>query len=184
MTSCCHCGRPLTYYRSVKRGSGSWCYYNKPPCNFNDGYKDEVTGTQPESLRRKVTKGLVKGAIIGAALGVTCVLAHIACIITAFIHHHYYLKSATSLVYSAFKNKAEHEKHPVGKASFSGAMETSNAAAVNELSSEMGGKFAEAVHENSGTPLAWADEIGKETGKSMLEHGSSAVFDWGSKVVI
>lgn len=184
MTTCCHCGRTLTYDISVRNGCGSWCYYNKGLCNFSDRYQGAMPDNQPESLKGKVGKGLVKGAIVGAALGVTCVIAHVACIITAFIHHHYYLQSAASSVYSALKNKAEHEKHPVREASLSGAMDTSNAAVINEMSSEIGGKFAEAVHEKFGTSLAWAGEIGKETGKSMLEQGSSAAFDWCSKAVV
>ncbi len=113
MTSCCYCGRTLYYRPSVKRGCGSWCYYNKGLCNFNDSYQDGAPNREPESLKSKVVKGLVKGAIIGAALGVTWVVAHVACIITAFIHHHYHLKSAASSVYSGLKNRTERNRHPV-----------------------------------------------------------------------
>ena len=127
---------------------------------------------------------MVKGAIIGAALGATCAVAHVACIITAFIHHHYYLKSAASSVYSVLKNRTERDRHPVKEVAISGTMETTNAAGIDALSSKLGSKFTEIVHENSNTSLTWAGEIRKETGKSMLEQGSSAVFDWGSKVVI
>ena len=118
------------------------------------------------------------------ALGVTCVLAHVACIITAFIHNHYYLKLAVSSIYSAIKNKDEGDEHPVKEATLSGTADTLNTASMNAMASRMGGKFAEIAHERSGVSLSWAGEIGKETGESMLEHGSSAIFDWGSKAVI
>ena len=154
MTSCCHCGRALYYGPSVRRHSGSWCYYNKGRCNFDDSYEDEAPDREPETLKRKIVKGLVKGAITGAALGVTCVLAHVACIITAFIHHHYYFKSAASSVYSVLKNKSEHNKHPVKEAAISGTLETSNAAGTDALSSKLGTKFAEVAHERSGASLS------------------------------
>ena len=51
------------------------------------------------------------------------------------------------------------------------------------MASRMCRQFTEIAHERPGVSLSWAGEIGKETGKSMLEHGSSAVFDWGSKAV-
>jgi hypothetical protein len=107
----------------------------------------------------------------------------VACIITAFVHNHYYLKSAASSIYSAMKNKGQGDEHPVKEAAMSGAGDTLNTAAMNAMASRMGGKFAEIAHESSGVSLSWVREIGRETGKSMLEQGSRAVFDWGSKAV-
>ncbi len=184
MTTCCHCGRILYYRQSVKRHSGSWCYYNKGACSFDYNYAHDESEEGQEDFKRKLIKGIAKGAIIGAALGVTCLLVHVACIITAFIHQHYYFKSAASSVYSVLKNKSEHDNHPVKEAAISGTLETSNAAGTDALSSKLGAKFAEIAHARSGASLSWAGEIGKETGRGMLEQGSSAVFDWGSKVVV
>ncbi|QRF75299.1 hypothetical protein Thermo_00793 [Thermoplasmatales archaeon] len=139
---------------------------------------------QPENLRGRVVKGLIKGAIIGAALGVTCALAHVVCIIAAFNQHYPYLKTAAYSVYSVLKNKTEHSEHPVKEAALSGTLKTSNAAGIDALASKLGAKFAEVAHERFGASLSWAGEIGKETGRGMLEHGSSAVIDWFSKAVV
>lgn len=188
MTSCCHCGRVLTNDASKSRGCGSYCLENKGHCMLNSNFKgngsvDKLEGR--EELKGKLIKGIAKGAIIGAAVGVTCVLAHVACIITAFIHNHSYLKSASLSVYSVLKNKSEHDKHPVKEAAMSGTTETLNTISIDALSSRMGDKFAEAAHETSKTTsLSWAIEIGKETGRGILEQVSIAVFDWGSKVVV
>ena len=187
MTSCCHCGRTLYYKKSVDQGCGYWCFTHKGECGssyHSSDSEDEFKSERPEEFKKKLVKSLTKGAIIGAALGVTCVLAHIACIVTAFVHNHYYLKSAASAIYSAMKNKDEGDVHPVKEAALSGAADTLNTAATNVMASRIGRQFAEIAHERPGVSLSWAAEIGKETGKSMLEHGSSAVFDWGSKAVI
>lgn len=184
MTSCCHCGRTLYYGPSVRRHSGSWCYYNKGPCGFDYNCAYDEPEQKPEEFKKKLIKGIAKGAVIGAAIGVTCLIAHVACIITAFIHHHYYLKSAASSVYSVMKNRSEHAQHPVKEAAVSGTLETSKTAGTEVLSSKLGAKFAEIAHEMSGASLSWAGEIGKETARGMLEQGSSAVFDWGSKTLV
>ena len=187
MTSCCHCGRPLYYKRSVDKGCGYWCLTHWGECGSSHHSSDnegELKSERPEEFKKRLVKGLTKGAIIGAALGVTCVLAHAVCIITAFIHHHYYLKTAASSVYSAMKNRNEQDEHPIKEAMISGAMETSNTAGVNALTSRIGKAFAEFAHAKSGASLSWAGEIGKETGKSMIEQGSNAIFDWSSKAVV
>ncbi len=82
------------------------------------------------------------------------------------------------------KNRNEHDEHPIKEAMISGAMETSNTTGVNALTYRIGKAFAEFAHARSGTSLSWAGEIGKETGKSMIEQGSNAVFDWSSKAVV
>ncbi len=187
MTSCCHCGRPLCYKRSVDQECGSWCRSHKGKCGFSYYHPDtdvEFKSERPEEFKKELVKGLTRGAIIGAALGVTCVLTHVACIVTAFINNHYYLKTAASSVYSAVKNRNEQDKHPAKEAMISGVMETSNIAGLNALTSRLGKAFAEFAHARSGVSLSWAGEIGKETGKSMIEQGSNAVFDWSSKAVI
>ena len=187
MTSCCHCGRTLYYERSVKRGCGYWCFTNKGCCEFNyDRPDNEVNNKSKTSgeFKRNLIKGIAKGAIIGAALGVTCVLFHPTCIIIAFVRNHYYLKSAALTIYSTMKNKREGDEHPVKESEISGTMDTLNTVGINELSSRFGIKFAEIANERNGVSLSWAKEIGKETGKGMIAGGSNAIFDWGSKAVV
>ncbi len=111
-------------------------------------------------------------------------LAHVACLITTFINHHEYLESIATSVYSVLKNRSEHDEHPVKEAAVSGSMETSSRAGITDISSKIGKKFAEAAHQKYGVSKVWANEVGKETTKSMLEQGSSAIFDWSSKAVV
>lgn len=186
MTSCCHCGRELYYYRSVNQGCGNWCLEHKGFCGSSQNYttNEEGKAEKSEELKKKLVKNLTKGAIIGAALGVTCVLAHAACIISAFINHHSYLKTAATSVYSAMKNRNEQDEHPIKEAMISGSMETLNTAGLNALTPRIGKAFAEFAHVKSGASLSWAGEIGKETGKSMIEQESNAIFDWSSKAVV
>lgn len=186
MTSCCHCGRELYYYRSINQGCGNWCLQHKGFCSHRRHHiiNEEGEAQKSEGLKNKLVHNLTKGAIIGAALGVTCVLSHVVCIITAFISHHYYLKTTASSVYSAMKNKNGQEEHPIKEAMISGAMETSNTAGVNALTSKMGKLFAKSIQKTPSVSVSWAEEIGKETGKSMIEEGTNAIFDWGSKAVV
>jgi len=184
MTSCCHCGRALYYAPSVKRHSGSWCYYNKGPCRSNYDNTHDEPEHRNEGFKMKLAKILAMGAISGAALGVTCVLSHGACIIALFLKNHEYLKYIVKSVYSVLKNNSEHDKHSIEEVALSGALETSNAAGDNALFSKLGDKFARITSKAHSTSLCWAREIGTETGKGMLESGSSAVFDWYSKAIV
>ena len=67
---------------------GSWCYCNKGPCGVDYNYTYDEPEQKPEEFKKKLIKGVAKGAVIGAALGVNCLIAHVACIITAFVHNH------------------------------------------------------------------------------------------------
>lgn len=73
--------------------------------------------------------------------------------------------------------------HPVKGAELTGVADTLNTAAINVMAYRMVRRFAEIAHERPNVLLSWSGEICKETGKSMLEHGSSAVFDCGPKPV-
>ncbi len=184
MTTCCHCGRTLTYKSSIDNGCGRWCLDHKGFCDVENDYDINQHRKRQESLAKNIAKGLVKGIIIGAALTVTCVFLHAACIITAFLNDHNYLKSSALSIYSAIKNYTDHEKHPIGEALLTEAMETSNSTFVNTLSSTIGTKFIEIIGGRQGISNVWAYKIGKETVKSMIEQVSGAVFEWESKAVV
>lgn len=85
MASCCHCGRSLSYEPSIRRHSGSWCYYTKGPCLSIQEHTNHELADEREGLKSKLIKGMTKGAITGAAIGVTCLVVHVACLITLFI---------------------------------------------------------------------------------------------------
>lgn len=73
--------------------------------------------------------------------------------------------------------------HPVKGAALTGVADTLNTAAINVMAYRMVRRFAEIAHERPDVLLSWSGEIGKETGKSMREYGSRAVFDCGPKAV-
>ncbi len=182
MSTCCHCGRTLTYYQSVNRGCGSWCFQHRGGCGPSS--RHTVPDVEPETSKRRISKGFAKAAIVGAALGVSCLLVHVVCIITAFIHHHYYFKTAATTVYSAMKNRSENDKHPYEQAAFSGSFEASSSGSIDNVSTRMGNACSRIIQNRRGISREWTREIGTETSSGMLEHGSATAFDWGSEAVI
>ena len=183
MTGCCHCGTTLTYYQSIRRGCGSWCYSNRGGCRSTRISHKRGDGDERELTKMKIAKSFAKATLISAALGVSCLLAHGVCIIMTFIKHHNYFKDAATTIYSALRNKSEDGKYPLGQAVQSSTLEASSAGAVDKISNRMGDSFSEIAHSKFGISREWAREIGKETSRGMLEHGASTAFDWTSKAM-
>lgn len=174
----------MAYYRSIENGCGSWCLSHKGLCGSSYSSPNEQLGVQEELRPKKSLKSLAKGAIIGAALGVSCLLAHIACLTATFYHHHAYLKPAIALIYTAMTNNSDNEKETIERKVLSGALEISVTGGVDQASSRLGNAFSSIAGGHSNVSRVWANEIGKETSREMLSQGTSGAFDWCSKALL
>ncbi len=182
MVSCRRCGRTLTYPRSIRHGCGSFCYYKKgcPPVGSQRMAPEQQAERQPNRW-----KPLTRALLIGAAMGVSCVLAHVACIAAAFIKKHDLVFKGASLIYEEIKARHSHDQ------SYSPIITEPGSIAFNRLSrserdsiSRFVGKEISGYAGNYNIPERVSEPIAENTVSRVISSGSSVAFNWGSKMLM
>ena len=182
MTSCRRCGRTLTYPRSVKHGCGSFCYYKKgcPPAqnaNMNPG--PQVENHLP------YLNSITRGILVGVAIGVSCAVAHMACIAAAFIKKHELVFKGASMLYSGIKSSHENDVYarPLIGETGSIAFNRLTSPERDSISKFVGMELSSYAGKH-GIPESLSRPIAEETARKIMSSGSSLAFDWSSRVLM
>lgn len=182
MTSCRRCGRTLTYPRSIKHGCGSFCYYKKgcPPVEYVNRSPGPQIENHPPSL-----KSITRGILVGVAIGVSCAVAHMACLAAAFVKKHELIFKGGSMLYSALKSSHKNDgfARPLIGESGSIAFDKLTSPERDSVSKFVGIELSGYASKH-GTPESLSKPIAEETARKVMSAGSSIAFDWGSRVLM
>ncbi len=140
--------------------------------------RDHIDLTEP-------IKSFGKSAVIEAAVGVSCSIAHIPCLIMTVEVNKDLLRKEIELIDTVINNKKQENRDDSNTFStiLSYLFNTITDQQRKEIANKIGIKFSEFVSGRNFSKY-YAKIIAEEASKSMMSEGSSLVFDWSSKFIM